>query len=183
MVLINSNKGGFYLKSSQNNSPYIISFDTFIIQPIMTPNKIESAIIERNQEITSFRRPSQIVRKSCYYYGNSFQSIINSSKRILGKSHKLPIVIAHDFGQPLVFFPTMSPTSIHTEWIGLHAIRNITPSPLGCTIHLENDRYSEVMVSEATLHRQYTLATLLKHKYQKRLQRMNQWMIPNPLHR
>lgn len=164
------------MKIELDNSPYIISFDTFIIKPVFSNKKVSSLIMEKDKEIASVRRPSHIIRKSCYHYGNSFQSVTTSSKRVLRKSHKLPIVIAHDFGQPLVFLPTMSPTASDVEWVALHAIQNVTQSTTGCTVYFSNGKSTDLAVSESTFHRQYTLGTFLKKDHLQRLKHINHWM-------
>ncbi len=58
-----------------------------------------------------------------------------------GNQHKLPIVVAYDFGFPCIFLPTYSPNSIHNTWIGLHAISNIIQSENGCIVILKK-RYA-----------------------------------------
>lgn len=167
------------MQKSDEISPYIISFDTFMLQPVIKDNKMTTRIVERSKELTSPRKPLHLVRRSCHYYGNSYKSATNSAKLILSKSHKIPIVIAHDFGKPLVFLPTMSPNSEHNIWISLHAIDNVKANKMGCTIFLENKSSFKVNVSEATIHRQHTLGSVLKKKYQKKFRQLNRNLSPN----
>jgi len=161
-------KVGILLKLKSQNSAYIVSFDTFAIQPFIKENKMMSRVIERNQVLFLPRKPFHTISKSCTYYGKSFKTAINSSKYILHKRHKLPFIIAHDHGLPLIFLPTMSPTSEHNIWIALHAIENFKGDNMGCTIYLANDYSIDVNVSEGTIQRQYALGQLLKINFLKK---------------
>lgn len=158
---------------SNEKSPYFISFDTFLLQPVFNENRMGTLIIERHKELTSPRKPIHIVRRACSDYGNSFKGVTHSSKLMLKKSHKVPIVIAHDLGKPFVFLPTMSPISEHNIWIALHAIENIEADKLGCIVYLENQYSVKINVSEATIHRQYTLGSILKKKYQNKFRQLH----------
>ena len=119
---------------------YVISFDTFMLQPVSVGEVISTRVIERNCELSIPKKPLHIVRKSCDYYGSSLQNSVNTAKLTLGNHHKTPIIVAHDFGIPYIFLPTMSPTSEQNIWISYHAIDLIEPDDLGCIIHLENNR-------------------------------------------
>ena len=88
-----------------------------MLQPVIKGNKISTRVIERNCELNIPRKPIHIVKKSCDYYGGSFQNSTNTAKLALGKHHKTPIIVAHDFGTPYIFLPTMSPTSEQNIWI------------------------------------------------------------------
>ena len=154
-------------------STYIVSFNTFVLQPVLKEDRMTTGVIERDRLVTVPRKPVHIIRKSCLYYGKSFQTATNSSKLILNKSHKVPIVVAHDFGTPLIFIPTMSATSEHNVWISLHAIENLKGDNMGCTIYFGNDYSIKVNVSEATINRQYTLGSLLQKNFQKKQRQLN----------
>ncbi len=114
---------------------YIVSFDTFLLQPVVKGNKISTHVIERNGELNVPRKPIHIVRKSCDYYGGSLQNSTNTAKLAIGKRHKTPIIIAHDFGVPYIFLPTMSPNSEQNVWVSYSAIDNIEPDDMGCILY------------------------------------------------
>ena len=152
---------------------YIVSFDTFLLQPVIKGNKISTRVIERNGELNVPRKPIHIVRKSCDYYGGSLQNSTNTAKLALGKRHKTPIIVAHDFGVPYIFLPTMSPTSEQNIWVSYSAIDNIEPDDMGCIIYLENDRSFKFNVSATTMYRQYAVATLLEKNFLKKQRQLN----------
>jgi len=56
---------------------YVISFDTFMLQPVIEGEVISTRVIERNCELSIPKKPLHIVRKSCDYYGSSLQNSVN----------------------------------------------------------------------------------------------------------
>ena len=170
-------KGVNYLENKKQIANYIVSFDTFMLQPVNKGNKIATRVIERNGELSVPRKPIHIVKKSCDYYGGSLQNSMNTAKLTLGKHHKPPIIVAHDFGIPYIFLPTMSPTSEQNIWVSYRAIDNIEPTDMGCIIYLENNRSFKVNISAATMYRQYTFASILEKNFLKKQKQLNR---PSP---
>ena len=168
------------MDKNKKTSNYHISFETFALQPVMQENKISTLVIEQNHEFIIPRKPSHIVRKSCDFYGGSLENATNASRYTLGNRHKTPIIIAHDFGMPFIFLPTMSASSLHNVWISLHAIENIKPDNMGCIIHLVNDRSIKVNVSPTTMHRQYTFGSFLEKDFLKKQRQLNRPSFYNP---
>jgi len=152
---------------------YHISFETFALQPILDGATLSTLVIERTQQFIIPKSSEQIVKKSCDYYGENFQNVTNASRHILGKRHKTPIIIAHDFKRPYILLPTMSPSSAHNEWIALHAIENIRPNKMGCIIYFENNQQIQVSVSATTIHRQYAFASFLYKDFLRKQESIN----------
>ncbi len=152
---------------------YIVSFDTFLLLPVVKGNKISTRVIERNGELSVPRKPIHIVRKSCDYYGGSLQNSTNTAKLAIGKRHKTPIIVAHDFGVPYIFLPTMSPNSEQNSWISYSAVDNIEPDNMGCILYLENGLSFKFNVSATTMYRQYAVATLLEKNFLKKQRQLN----------
>ncbi len=152
---------------------YIVSFDTFMLQPVISGTKITTHVIERNGDLSIPRKPIHIVRKSCDYYGGSLQNSTNTAKLAIGKRHKTPIIVAHDFGVPYIFLPTMSPTSEQNVWVSYSAIDNIEPDNMDCILSLENNRSIKVNVSASTMYRQYAAATLLQKNFLEKQRQLN----------
>jgi len=152
---------------------YIVSFDTLLLLPMVKGNKISTLVIERNGELNVLRKPIHIVKKSCDYYGGSLQNSTNTAKLAIGKRHKTPIIVAHDFGVPYIFLPTMSPNSEQNAWISYSAIEKIEPDNMGCTLYLENDLSFKFDISSTTMYRQYAVATLLEKNFLKKQRQLN----------
>ena len=159
--------------NSKSALNYLITFETFLLQPVIEGNKKSTLVIERNQDFILPVMPSYIVKKSCKYHGRSLENAILASKQIFGNRHKLPIIIVHHSGMPLIFLPTMASTSIHTIWIALHAISNIIPHKTGCIICLENDLEIKTNVSATTMERQISLGNLLQKDFLKKQRSLN----------
>ena len=97
---------------------YIVSFDTFMLQPVFKGNKISTRVIERNGEFDRLHEnPFILLEILAIFMVALLQNSTNTAKLAIGKRHKTPIIIAHDFGIPYIFLPTMSPNSELNTWI------------------------------------------------------------------
>lgn len=153
--------------------PYLISVETYVLEPFPQDNKPGTRVLERTTEFVIPHNPIHSVRKSCLHYGNSLKNATNTAKAFLEHRQKVPIVIAYDHGWPLVFLPMMSASSEHNIWIALHAIVNYKAiDSAWCIVYLENNLSIEVNVSGATLSRQYSLGTLLEKEYKRKYGRL-----------
>lgn len=161
------------MKKQKRIANYVITFDTFMLQPVNVGGVISTRVIERNCEFNIPKKPLHIVRKSCDYYGSSLKNSVNIARLTLGNHHKTPIIVAHDFGIPYIFLPTMSPTSEHTMWISYHAIDLLEPDGLGCIVHLENNCSYKVSISIATMYRQFVFCNLLEKDFIKKQKQLN----------
>ncbi|WP_438315970.1 competence protein ComK [Sporosarcina sp. FA9] len=161
------------MERSRRKSSYHISFETFALQPILDGATRSTLVIERSRKFIIPKSSAQIVMNSCDYYGETFHNATIASKNILGKRHKTPIIIAHNFKRPFIILPTMSHSSSQNEWIALHAIENIKPNKMGCIIYLENDQDIQVNVSATTIYRQYTFACFLHKDFLKKQESIN----------
>lgn len=154
--------------NSYTSSRYTISFDTFVLKPLRKDFRLSTRVIERKGELVLPRKPLHIVKTSIAHYGGSFQHAINFSKHTLGGFHKAPIIVAHDFGMPYIFLPTMSPNSELNIWIALHAVENILDDQHGCSVLLENGKRIKVNVSTSTMFRQYAFGHILQKNFMKK---------------
>jgi competence protein ComK len=161
------------LKKPNLSSKYHVSFDTFILQPVKKGNKIETRVMERDGELTVPRKPHHIISKSCIYYGGSLQNATNSTTDTIGIRHKIPIIVAHDYGMPCIFLPTMSPSSEQNVWLAFHAINYFLPDDMGCVVHFENGQSILLNISVATMQRQYSYAALLSKNFVYRQKQLN----------
>ena len=161
------------MDKKKRNVSYIVSFDTFMLQPVIKGNKLSTRIIERNRELDIPGKPLHIVKESFSHYGGSLQNSMNTAKLTFGKRHKTPIILAHDFGVPYIFIPTMSPASELNTWILHSAIENIEEDNLGSIIHFENNRSFKVNVSATTMYRQSAFATILEKNFYKKQRGLN----------
>lgn len=153
---------------------YLISFNTYLLQPIQHDAKVFTHVIDKHNELIVTRKPMHVLRKSCISLGSTYEAAKQSAKRFFGNQHKLPIVVAFDYGFPCIFLPTYSPNSIHNIWIGLHAITNITPSKTGCVVTLKNDKKIELPIQYASISKQFVNASMLYKHYMNERKQLSQ---------
>jgi len=151
-------------------SSFFISFETAVLQPIVVNNMIFTKVTNFSGEShTIGKKPFDIVRHSCSFYGSSFQHAVRLSRDAIGNYLKLPILIAHDFGNPCIFIPILSPKSDLNVWFSLKAIESFYPSEDGCVIVLPHGQKITVPSSPQTIGRQVGFANILNMHLLKRM--------------
>ncbi|CAM5190716.1 Competence protein ComK OS=Ureibacillus acetophenoni OX=614649 GN=SAMN05877842_101208 PE=4 SV=1 [Ureibacillus acetophenoni] len=153
------------MKNLKSVNSYHLSFNSYLIEPIEHGDKLYSRVYDKSGEVIVSRKPLYIVRKSCELMGTKYNAAREYSKKLLGDGkHKYPVIIAYDYGVPLVFFPILSPSSPNNIWIGLHSMINTIPSPTKdqITLVLKDDREITLQVPLATFNFQYVRASMLQ---------------------
>ncbi|MEK3976273.1 competence protein ComK [Psychrobacillus sp. FSL K6-2684] len=147
-----------------------MSFETASLQPLVVNNKVYTKVINFSGEsfIVS-KKPYEIVRYSCAFYGSSFQHAVNLSRETIGNYFKLPIVLAHDYGSPCILLPILSPKSDLNIWFSFQAIEAFYPTQKGSTIVLPNGDTIDVPVSTNTISRQIAYSNILSTHFLKRM--------------
>ena len=69
---------------------YEITFDTQVILPVENNS---SRIIENNESYVINVPPMQVLEHSCEYFGSSFNGRKEGTKKLLGITHKSPIIV------------------------------------------------------------------------------------------
>ena len=96
---------------------YEITYDTEMIIPL-SDNK--SKIIEIDDEYVIEKNTLKILEHSCEYFGSSLEGRKEGTKKILGITHKSPIIVEES--RKIIFFPTNSPERKDCAWINLEKI-------------------------------------------------------------
>lgn len=96
---------------------YEINYDTQVILPI---NKDCSKIIESGDEYIVTGNSQKILEHSCEYFGSSYEGRKEGTKKLLGITHKAPIIVEES--RQIIFFPTTSPEKNDCVWINLEKI-------------------------------------------------------------
>ena len=96
---------------------YEITYDTEMIIPL-SENK--SKIIEIDDEYVIEKNTLKILEHSCEYFGSSLEGRKEGTKKILGITHKSPIIVEES--RKIIFFPTNSPERKDCAWINLEKI-------------------------------------------------------------
>lgn len=168
------------MSKNTEDTSFLVSFETAVLQPLVLNNKVFTKVI--NYSGHSFvigKKPYDIVRHSCSFYGSSFQQSVKLSREAIGNYLKLPIIIAHDYGNPCIFIPILSPKSDLNVWFAFRAIESFYPSGDGCMIKLSNGQTVYVDSSPNTISRQVAFANLLNIHFLKRMSHLiNTGFIP-----
>ncbi len=144
---------------------YEITFDTQVILPIDSGS---SRIIEKNETYVLNVTPMQILEHSCEYFGSSLDGRKEGTKKLLGITHKSPIIVEES--RKIIFFPTTSPDRDDCIWINLEKInRYYKSSQKKSIIEFKNGDIIEFDVSIGSLTNQILRASRLKYILEERI--------------
>lgn len=144
---------------------YEISYETNAIVPI---NENLSKIIENDDQYTIKDNTLKIMEHSCEYFGSSYEGRKEGTKKLLGITHKSPIIIEES--RKIIFFPTSSPENSDCIWINLEKIDKYykIDSKHTCIL-FKNGKTIELNVSHGSLTNQILRATRLKYVLEERI--------------
>ena len=100
---------------------YEITYDTQAIIPLDQNN---TKVLETDNEYFISENSLSIMEHSCEYFGSSYKGRKEGTKKLLGITHKAPIIIEES--RKIIFFPTKSPEKDECIWINLEKIDNKT---------------------------------------------------------
>ena len=137
---------------------YEINHDTQIIMPI---NEFKSKVIEYDKEYIINSSVQNILEHSCEYFGSSFEGRKDGTRKMLGITHKSPIIIEES--RKIIFFPTSAPGREDCIWINLEKIEKYYKLDGGkSAILFKNGDILEFDVSYGSLTNQILRASRLK---------------------
>ena len=138
---------------------YEINSDTQIIIPV---GKNSSKVIEQEDEYFIKNSVHSILEHSCEYFGSSFEGRKEGTKKLLGITHKSPIIVEES--RKIIFFPTTSPEKEDCIWINLDKIDSYySAGNKKSTIVFKNGDSMDFNVSIGSLTNQILRATRLKY--------------------
>lgn len=144
---------------------YEITFDTQVILPVENNS---SRIIENNESYVINVPPMQVLEHSCEYFGSSFNGRKEGTKKLLGITHKSPIIVEES--RKIIFFPTTSPDRIDCVWINLEKVNKYYKSSYKKSIiEFKNGDIIEFDVSIGSLTNQIMRASRLKYILEERI--------------
>ena len=137
---------------------YEITLDTLYIMPI---KETVTKIYETDAQYIVKHSVSEVMEHSCEYFGSSFEGRKEGTKKMLGITHKPPIIIEES--RKIIFFPTNSPENYDCAWINLGKIeRYYKISPKKSAIQFKNGQEIELNLSFGSLSNQILRATRLR---------------------
>lgn len=137
---------------------YEVNYDTQVILPI---EGTKSKVIESDNEYVVNQTVQEVLEHSCEYFGSSYEGRKEGTRKMLGITHKSPIIIEES--QKMIFFPTTSPERMDCIWINLEKIeRYYKVDNKKSAIIFKNGDKLEFDVSFGSLSNQILRATRLK---------------------
>ena len=144
---------------------YEITFDTQVILPMDSKS---SKIIENNESYVVDNSCLQVLEHSCEYFGSSLQGRKDGTKKLLGITHKAPIIVEES--RKIIFFPTTSPEKEECIWINLDKIdKYYKKTNKTSEILFKNGDKVEFDVSIGSLTNQILRASRLKYILEERI--------------
>ena len=122
-------------------------------------NEKLSRVIERENDFLINKSTLEIIEDSCLYFGSTFEGRCKGTKKLLGYSYKLPIIIEES--KSLIFFPTASPRFNKCSWLSLHNVDKFVPLSNGTRVLFKNGSYFDLDHSYDSLENQLMRATRL----------------------
>lgn len=144
---------------------YEITYDTQVIAPI---DKNTAKVIETDAEYIIETPVLNILEHSCEYFGSSYEGRKEGTKKLLGITHKSPIIVEES--RKIIFFPTSSAENENCIWINLEKIdKYFKLGPKKSAIRFQNGDFLEFDVSYGSLSNQILRATRLKFILEERI--------------
>jgi len=144
---------------------YEINENTQVLLPISLK---ETKIIENDKEYIINQNIFKIIENSCEYFGSTYEGRKMGTKKLLGITHKSPIIIEES--QRLIFFPTTSPDRDECIWINLSHIQKYKEKDNNFSeITFKNGDILEIDMSIGSLTNQILRATRLKYVLEERI--------------
>jgi competence protein ComK len=144
---------------------YEINNDTQLIMPV---GKNSSKIIEVDDEYFIKEKTLNILEHSCEYFGSSLEGRKEGTKKLLGITHKSPIIVEES--RKIIFFPTTSPEKDDCIWINLDKIEKYYKSgKKKSSIQFKSGDIINFDVSIGSLTNQILRATRLKYILEDRI--------------
>lgn len=158
--------------NSKQLQNYYITSATYLLLPITKDKRLHTLVFDKSGLYTVAQSPMKIIRASCRQMGSSYQSAIEQSKQYFGdQKHKLPIVVAINYGEPCVMFPLMSPKSPLNVWVSYNSLINIRDHAGQINVTFKNFLDSTLDIQYTSFCKQYVGAAMLhKHLTSKWLQ-------------
>ncbi|MDQ0268808.1 competence protein ComK [Cytobacillus purgationiresistens] len=156
-------------RTSQLIEEYEINPNTLMIKPIEYGSKIYSLIYELDEETISPFKPLDIIKKSCRFFGASYEGRKEGTRQLTGVTHKAPITI--DPTNFIYFFPTASANNSSCIWISYEHVFHHQPMDGGMTeVVFKNRQLHSIEVSHNIFQNQLLRTALLKTTLNSRIE-------------
>jgi competence protein ComK len=147
---------------------YEINPFTMIILPEEYGSKTYSKVIELEEEYLSPFRPIDIIKKSCKYFGSSYEGRKEGTTQLTGITHKVPIII--DPISSIYFMPTSSPVNPDCIWVAQeHVLLHKKVDSHRTQVVFRNRKSIVLPVSPHSFENQLLRTSLLRTNFMQRM--------------
>ncbi|MEH7384723.1 competence protein ComK [Bacillus sp. JJ1521] len=169
------------------NTNYLVEYeinpDTMAVLPIEVGNNTCSRILEVEGEYVVAMKPTEIVDRSCRYFGSSLKGRQEGTREIMGVTHKAPIIV--EASNKIFLFPTASPTKQDCAWLSHNYVSDCEYSlHEKTTVIFTNKQAIQLQISKGSfqnqLHRTAQLRTIVTNRMDKPSKRINFVLNPQP---
>lgn len=136
---------------------YEINDDTLAILPI---DETRSKVVEKTRTFIVNQTPIRIIDNSCKFFGSSYQGRFLGTKRLIGISHKAPIIVEES--KEIIFFPTSSPRLTSCAWLSLKNLNNYKRNKSHSSVLFNNGHLLDLNISYGMLDNQVLRAARLE---------------------
>lgn len=136
---------------------YEINEKTLAIVPL---NNSKTKIYEDNDSFIVDKTAIKIMEESCEFFGSSLSGRQKGTTRLIGVSHKAPIIIEES--REIIFFPTSSPRLQQCAWLSLKNIDTYYAKNKNLYIKFKNNQLLEFNISYGIIDNQVLRATRLE---------------------
>jgi len=144
---------------------YEITYQTQAIVPI---DKNTTKVLEEDEEYIINNNILSVLEHSCEYFGSSYEGRKEGTKKLLGITHKSPIIVEES--RKIIFFPTSSPEKNNCIWINLEKIDTYYKlDKKNTVIKFKNGDIIKLDVSYGSLSNQILRSTRLKYILDERI--------------
>ncbi len=143
---------------------YEVNCDTYALIPV---SENQTKVIEKDNIFIVDKPVLEIIDDSCQYFGSSYLGRFEGTKKLIGISHKAPIIIEET--KNLIYFPTTSPRLLRCAWICLNNIKTYESKNGKTELLFDNNKRMKLNMSFGSFDNQYLRATKLESVLRKRI--------------
>ena len=158
-------------KNKKMIEEYEVNPATMLLRPMKYGSKIYTEIYEVDGTFISPFKPLEVIKKSCEFFGISYLERKEGTKRLIGISRKVPIII--DPQTSIYLFPTASPTEPHCIWISHEQVFSHERIEENSTlITFQNGLSVSIPISIKSFENQFFRTSMLRVRYTQRIEKM-----------
>ncbi len=150
---------------------YEVNRKTMSILPVTIKNRKFSKVMETDGEYLVAMKPTDIVERSCRYFGSSLKGRQEGTRELMGVTHKAPIIV--EATSMIYLFPTASPTKSDCAWIShTYVVKHSSDGSEKTVVTFSNDKSILLPISEGSfenqLYRTSHLRTIMSTRIDQR---------------